>query len=102
MTDQSNTPGLDRRGFLGLGVAGALTAGISAPAIGREDRRKRGVAKNIIVLVSDGMSFGTLQLADAHLHRTTGRHSNWRSLWARGDRTAGPLAVLSMRNWMPA
>lgn len=74
---------IDRRGFLGVGVAGALAAGITAPAIGREGRATRGAAKNIIFMVSDGMSFGTLQLADAHLHRTTGQHSNWRSIWSR-------------------
>lgn len=85
MNEQNDAPTFDRRGFLGLGVAGALAAGISAPAIGREGRSTRGVAKNVIMLVSDGMSFGTLQLADAHLHRTTGEHSNWRTLWARGE-----------------
>jgi alkaline phosphatase len=89
MSESHDQPTLDRRGFLGLGVAGALAAGagagVGAPAIAREGRAKRGVATNIIMLVSDGMSFGTLQLADAHLHRTTGRHSNWRTLWERGD-----------------
>lgn len=38
-------------------------------------------AKNIIFLVSDGMSAGTLNLADTFLQRKYGRHSRWISLY---------------------
>ncbi|RFC55641.1 alkaline phosphatase [Brumimicrobium aurantiacum] len=34
-------------------------------------------AKNIIFLVSDGMSIGTLTMADLHLQTTVGKHSTW-------------------------
>ncbi len=34
-------------------------------------------AKNIIFLVSDGMSIGTLTMADMHLMSTTGKHTTW-------------------------
>ena len=34
-------------------------------------------AKNIIFLVSDGMSIGTLTMADLHLKNTTGKHTIW-------------------------
>lgn len=38
-------------------------------------------AKNIIMLVSDGMSTGTLNMADLHLRRHTGNCSNWMQLY---------------------
>ena len=38
-------------------------------------------AKNIIFLVSDGMSTGTLNMADMLLDRKTGRGSNWLQLY---------------------
>ncbi len=38
-------------------------------------------AKNIIFLVSDGMSSGTLNMADLYLDRKTGKGSNWLNLY---------------------
>ena len=38
-------------------------------------------AKNIILLVSDGMSSGTLNMADLYLNRKTGVGSNWLQLY---------------------
>ncbi len=38
-------------------------------------------AKNIIFLVSDGMSTGTLNMADLYLNRTFGKSSNWLQLY---------------------
>ncbi|MFV0541935.1 MAG: alkaline phosphatase [Aestuariibaculum sp.] len=38
-------------------------------------------AKNIIFLVSDGMSTGTLNMADIFLQRSTGKGSNWLNLY---------------------
>src|SRR5690606_580015 len=38
-------------------------------------------AKNIIFLVSDGMSSGTLSMADQFLYRSTGQRSNWMKLY---------------------
>lgn len=38
-------------------------------------------AKNIILLVSDGMSIGTLNMADLYLNRKTGSGSNWLQLY---------------------
>jgi alkaline phosphatase len=38
-------------------------------------------AKNIIFMVSDGMSSGTLNMADMYLNRKTGRGSNWLQLY---------------------
>lgn len=39
-------------------------------------------AKNIIFLVSDGMSNGTLSMANLYLQRTFGKTSNWLQLYA--------------------
>ncbi|WP_339705548.1 alkaline phosphatase [uncultured Kriegella sp.] len=44
-----------------------------------EDSNKK--AKNIIVIVSDGMSIGTLNMADLYLSRKTGKCSNWLQLY---------------------
>lgn len=41
-------------------------------------------AKNVIMMVSDGMSAGTLNMADLYATRTLGRHSNWISLYQEG------------------
>lgn len=38
-------------------------------------------AKNIILVVSDGMSTGTLNMADLYLSRKTGKGSNWLQLY---------------------
>lgn len=38
-------------------------------------------ARNIIILVSDGMSTGTLNMADLYLNRKTGKGSNWMQLY---------------------
>lgn len=38
-------------------------------------------AKNIIFMVSDGMSTGTLNMADIYLNRKTGKGSNWLQLY---------------------
>lgn len=44
-----------------------------------EDKNKK--AKNIIMIVSDGMSTGTLNMADLYLSRKTGKGSNWLQLY---------------------
>ncbi|MFD2540884.1 alkaline phosphatase [Lacinutrix gracilariae] len=38
-------------------------------------------AKNIIIVVSDGMSIGTLNMTDLYLSRKTGKGSNWLGLY---------------------
>lgn len=43
--------------------------------------KKNKKAKNIIVIVSDGMSTGTLNMADLYLSRKTGTGSNWLQLY---------------------
>jgi alkaline phosphatase len=53
------------------------TASILNPDI--LDKNKK--AKNIIFMVSDGMSTGTLNMADLYLNRKTGKGSNWLQLY---------------------
>lgn len=52
-------------------------------------------AKNIIFMVSDGMSIGTLTLADLMLQRKEGRQSTWMSLYNRGTATRALMDTAS-------
>jgi len=60
---------------------------------------KAGKAKNIIFMVSDGMSTGTLNMADLHLNRKFGRQSNWLSLY-RENRSVRALMDTASANSM--
>lgn len=53
------------------------TAGIFDTTILNKNKK----AKNIIFMVSDGMSTGTLNMADLYLNRKTGKGSNWLQLY---------------------
>ncbi|MDV7139873.1 alkaline phosphatase [Maribacter sp. TH_r10] len=78
---------MNRRKFFRNGSLFALGSSLLSPfdlkattldpdAINRNKK-----AKNIIVLVSDGMSTGTLNMADLYLSRKTGKGSNWLQLY---------------------
>src|SRR5262245_27687049 len=74
--------GMDRRAFLRTGAA--LGAGLAAPRFGRAaDHRGQRIARNVIFMVSDGMSTGTLTLADMAARERLRRPSRWVSLWQR-------------------
>lgn len=65
---------------------GAIGASLFTPfeslkASNFEHTWKRKKAKNIIMLVSDGMSTGTLNMADLYLSRKTGKGSAWLNLY---------------------
>lgn len=60
-----------------------LGSGIFIPS-GCTEVKRRGEAKNVIILVSDGMSAATLQMADTMLKRNEGRTSNWIRLYEEG------------------
>lgn len=87
---------VSRRGLLRAGAAAA--AGViagraasaaprqSAPVPARPDhtiRDGKRPAKNVIFMVSDGMSLGTLSLGDMLIRRSTGKPSHWANLWAK-------------------
>ncbi|WPR76743.1 alkaline phosphatase [Algoriphagus sp. NG3] len=52
-------------------------------------------AKNIIIVVSDGMSTGTLNMADIHLSRKTGLNSNWIQLYQENLVSRGLMDMAS-------
>ncbi|MFN3756562.1 MAG: alkaline phosphatase [Flavobacterium sp.] len=52
-------------------------------------------AKNIIMLVSDGMSMGTLTMADIYLQRQTGTGSNWLNLYRENKVSRGVMDMAS-------
>lgn len=91
----ARTP-LSRRRFLQASAlgAGALTLGAALPA--RAARRSAGTARNVIVLVSDGMSIGTLTLTDQFLQRRDGRGSHWLGLLRDGIAHRGMMATDSL------
>jgi alkaline phosphatase len=77
---------MNRRNFFRNGALSALGASLFAPfetvrAADFESQWKRKKAKNIILLVSDGMSTGTLNMVDLYLSRKTGKGSNWLNLY---------------------
>lgn len=78
---------MDRRKFFRNGSLFTIGAAVLNPFettarvidTGSTDTNKN--AKNIIFLVSDGMSSGTLNMADLYLQRKTGKGSNWLQLY---------------------
>ncbi len=74
-----------RRDFLSVGLLSTLAGVVGAPTLlNAKDLAKKGrkgKAKNIIFLVSDGMSHGTLNMADLFLQRKEGKGSNWIGLY---------------------
>lgn len=100
--------GFNRRDFLKFGALGGILAGTgglisscsNGNATSRNGQNFAGKAKYIIFMVSDGMSQGTLQMADLMSRRMHGRPSKWISLYEEGkvaqglmDMTTGSSAV---------
>ncbi len=78
---------MDRRKFFRNGSLAAIGSTILNPFQGVAQEldfdtfKKNKKAKNIIFLVSDGMSSGTLNMADLYINRKLGRSSNWIQLY---------------------
>ncbi len=76
---------MDRRKFFKYGSLATAGATLLSPIdiFGKEIDfvNKEGTAKNIIMLISDGMSTGTLNMADLYLSRKTGKGSHWMQLY---------------------
>lgn len=78
---------MDRRKFFRNGSLFTIGAAImnpfqgSANVLDLESVNKNKKAKNTILLVSDGMSTGTLNMTDLFLNRKTGKGSNWIQLY---------------------
>src|SRR5882757_5584363 len=80
---------MQRRNFLRNSSLSLLGANLFSPGfiLQRNDAEKNGKlkkeAKNIIFMVSDGMSTGTLNMADMLLQRKYGRQSTWMQLYSQ-------------------
>lgn len=78
---------MNRRKFFRNGTLFTIGATIlnpfdsTAQNIDLDSSSKNKKAKNIILLVSDGMSTGTLNMTDLYLNRKTGKGSNWLQLY---------------------
>ncbi|MDX2187981.1 MAG: alkaline phosphatase [Opitutaceae bacterium] len=81
------SPQIPRREFLRVGATGSLIAalGLQHGCGQSADAGKPRTARNVIFLVSDGMSLGTLVMADALKRLQTGQSSHWLSLYAREE-----------------
>lgn len=64
---------------LGASLVNPLESLLLSPDVASAQKGKK--AKNIIMLVSDGMSSGTLNMADIYLNRLHGKGSNWLNLY---------------------
>jgi alkaline phosphatase len=78
--------GLLTAGAIGTGVAGSgitgSRAGSGAGGAGVMSNRRAGEAKNVIFLVSDGMSSGTLTLAELVKQGKMGAPTHWMNMYA--------------------
>jgi alkaline phosphatase len=78
---------MDRRRFFRNGSLLTLGATVLNPfqstanILDLNNINKNKKAKNIIFMVADGMSTGTLNMADLYLNRKTGKGSNWLQLY---------------------
>jgi len=83
-----------QRGSL-LAVGSSLINPFRAKANSSIAKFGKEVAKNIIVVVSDGMSIGTLNMTDIHVTRKTGVSSNWLQLYRENMVSRGLMDMAS-------
>jgi alkaline phosphatase len=91
---------MKRREFLNIGALVTVGGAVSTPALaaqlaGNSELSANGKAKNIIFMVSDGMSHGTLNMADLLLQRKEGRSSNWIKLYREQKATRAYMDTAS-------
>ncbi len=89
---------INRRNFLKLGTLSGLGLGTGTIFNGcsrKSNGFPQGKAKNIIFMVSDGMSIGTLTAADHLMRRKFGRMSNWISLYEQNRVRRGLMDMAS-------
>jgi alkaline phosphatase len=78
---------------LGLGAFGTVPALASTS-------KKAGIAKNIIFLVSDGMSSGTLNMADILARHKYGKASTWIDLYQQNQVRRGLMDTASANSFI--
>lgn len=87
---------MNRRDFFRSTATAGLGAGLLSPfSPGTQFFDPSGEVKNIIFLVSDGMSSGTLQMADLLRKRMDGHHSNWIQLYLDNKISRGLMDMAS-------
>jgi alkaline phosphatase len=91
---------MKRRGFLKYGglMAAGTAAGMNSIKNASEisdSKKLNKKAKNIILLVSDGMSIGTFNIADLFLQRKEGRNSHWLNLYKENKVTRALMDTAS-------
>jgi alkaline phosphatase len=74
-----------RRDILAAGVAVLASGAIASARTPAPPRPRAAKARNVILLVADGMSIGAFTLADLAIRRRNGRGSAWAELWDRPD-----------------
>jgi alkaline phosphatase len=94
--------GFNRRTFLRTSAASAVLLG-SGCWSGRNTmhasvspEKYEEEARNVILMVSDGMSSGTLTMADLMLRRRDGRRSNWLTLYDENRTKRGLMDMASL------
>lgn len=93
---------MNRRDFFRVGAASAAVAGggfhlIGSPR-GDDGTSAARKARNVIVLVSDGMSSGTMSFADQFIRWRDGRASHWIDLYERGVVRRGLMETASLNS----
>jgi len=93
---------MNRRDFFKKGTVAGLGA-VIWPGIlpGSSSFEIKETAKNIIFLVSDGMSAGTLQMADLLRRRKDGRSSNWIQLYKDRKVSRALMDMSSLNSSVP-
>ncbi|MFY0256445.1 alkaline phosphatase [Chitinophaga sp. 30R24] len=96
---------MERRKFLQQSSLAALASSVFFPVgltagnkKNNEEKWDGTTARNIIFLVSDGMSIGTLSMANMLLQRKEGRSSNWIRLYEEGKGKRGLMDTASADN----
>lgn len=90
---------MNRRKFLGNGLIAAAGATLLPNSIHARNQQaetfRHKKAKNIIFMVSDGMSSGTLALANSYAQRILGYSSNWMQLYENNEVIRGLMDTAS-------
>ena len=97
LSNKKNNGSFNRRDFLKTGALSGLFLGGGFLQVSNSQDRKSatGDVKNVIFMVSDGMSIGTLTAADHMLRRNYGRASNWISLYEENRANRGLMDMAS-------
>jgi len=82
-------------GLFGLGATLLSPLEVFSQESELDKKKFKNKAKNIIFMVSDGMSTGTLNMADLQLNRSTGKGSNWLNLYRDNKVSRGLMDMAS-------